>query len=662
MVGQGDFVTLQQQLHARLQAFDDEALIALANRGLFRRAGKDLELQEPQIIDDSSALRLRLGAQQLEFSSADPSAGRCDCKAGGVCHHLLAALLWLRRLPPASATVESAEAVTAPQAMLGPADAEALLLSFDDEALKKFAGSAGFRWALSYVLDLNLEREFVFTVTRYPILRLPRLQFELRCIGNTLAEFIAAGGENAARYTVAAILAYQRQCGLTLPKLEQHASDAVDAATRKALLEQICQFAIELATLGLTHLSNALCERNLLLASRAQAHGCYRLAARLRRCGEQMEAALARMAHSDSAALLDELAFVYTLAQGLLHALGEGRWPSLLVGQARQDYDETDTLALLGLAAWPFQSASGFSGLSVLFYATDANEFLTLTEARPAALGFDPIARFRQFGPWRGMSSPQAVMGHALQVQHARRAGYRLSAHEQTTVLAQSGCTAAAWLALPRITDWRLLSPRASASIWLSGGEDYALLQPSQWQAAQFDPRHQQLNWTLFDEQNAGLSLSLPYSELHARAVSGWEHFSQTVPTGQSLIVVRLRDGRVEPVGWLQHDGASLAVGTPFFRDSADNAKASVPTEFDHFAEHPELNAWRQFLLLHAERGLSAAWTEALEQRRARAQAHGLLKLASLASGACAPEVLLRCWVYLEHLSSHYRNLMTKGE
>ncbi len=638
-------MSLQCQLVARLQRFDDEALIAWANRGLFRRATKDLEQHNPRVLQDAASFRVIFADQQIEFSSDEPRAGRCDCKSAGVCQHLISALLWLKRQNIVPTATESATV-----------DAD-FLLEIDDVALKNYAGAAAFRWAREYAEDLDLAREFEFSNERYPVLRLPRLQFELRCIGATLADFVAPAHAQAKKYTLVALLAYRLSRGQVLAPLGVDIVDSLDAATRTRLLAEICQYACEVIELGLTHLSPALSERTELLATWAQAQGCYRLAARLRRCGEQIDAALARLAHSDSATLLDELAFTYALAQGLQQALIAGRWPSALVGKARRSYEETDALQLWGLAAWPFQSASGFCGLSVLFYAPDERAFFTLTDARPASLSFDPFSRFTQTGPWCGMTSPSATLGQALEIRQPRSAGQRLSANEATVVQRHRALLPSDQAALVQVTYWRALPKLGARSLWLVGSEEYACLKPTAWQPTRFDPHRQILYWPLLDENGQELMLTLHYSGMHARAVAALERYASTAKPGNSLIFVRLHDDGVQPVGWLQQDGETLSVGAPFFAaiESAEAIELNQ-TARAHTAitEHPEIDAWRRFLLTHAERGISAAWPAALAAQRASAAAHGLQKLSAIAPSALPSEVLLRCWIYLQQLNLDY--------
>ena len=70
------------------------SLANLANRGLVRRAQKDLETARPALVsvtDDRLQLQI---AEAVVDVPALPNKSRCTCPASGVCRHILAALLF----------------------------------------------------------------------------------------------------------------------------------------------------------------------------------------------------------------------------------------------------------------------------------------------------------------------------------------------------------------------------------------------------------------------------------------------------------------------------------------------------------------------------------------------------------------------------------------
>ena len=96
MAGTHPFLT---KLRGVLKTLDDDALTALANKGLLRRAQKDLEASRPTIAS------VEEGQVRVQFAEATVvvpellSKSTCTCPATGVCRHILGVLLYLRDDP-----------------------------------------------------------------------------------------------------------------------------------------------------------------------------------------------------------------------------------------------------------------------------------------------------------------------------------------------------------------------------------------------------------------------------------------------------------------------------------------------------------------------------------------------------------------------------------
>ena len=84
-------MTLLADLRTQLARYDDEALAALGNRGLLRRAYKDLETHAAEIETRADAgaeiVQVRVVGQTVRFDARGPAQAHCGCPAAGVCQH-----------------------------------------------------------------------------------------------------------------------------------------------------------------------------------------------------------------------------------------------------------------------------------------------------------------------------------------------------------------------------------------------------------------------------------------------------------------------------------------------------------------------------------------------------------------------------------------------
>ncbi|MGA2253915.1 MAG: SWIM zinc finger family protein, partial [Thermoguttaceae bacterium] len=214
-----------KKLRSLLQTVDDEVLASLVNKGLLRRAQKDLDLSPPAIVAvEEGLVQVRLADVTVDAVEL-LSKCACSCPATGICRHILSALIFLRDSPelaacdgPAHITLfdeESPAATTAsrPEPIEAPAPSPAeVLANLSDEELQKWAGKSLVRKALKILAaDLPVEIE----VTESLIVRFPTRNITCRWIPSAglLSMICSCQAENVCEHVVTAVLAYQASLG-----------------------------------------------------------------------------------------------------------------------------------------------------------------------------------------------------------------------------------------------------------------------------------------------------------------------------------------------------------------------------------------------------------------------------------------------------------------
>jgi NAD(P)-dependent dehydrogenase (short-subunit alcohol dehydrogenase family) len=95
-------------------------------------------------------------------------------------------------------------------------------------------------------------------------------------------------------------------------------------------------------------------------------------------------------------------------------------------------------LDLLGVAAWPWRTPSGYEGLTLLFWDPASASWNTWSDARPRAFagGFSAVARYPQPGPWEGAESPAQLARSRFRLMQAKRNRWgRLSSSAQSLIV-----------------------------------------------------------------------------------------------------------------------------------------------------------------------------------------------------------------------------------
>jgi hypothetical protein len=653
---------------AVLSRYDDEAWIALASRGLLRRARKDLETLAVRVTAETGdSVEVAVGDRTVRIGVAGPGAAVCSCPAAVICQHVVTAGLWL-----ASAAPEPADQPAATSAADRLHDD---LMAVDAATLTSYAGLPGYRWAHQMLDDQPAPPR----VTRdgYLAVSFERPALTARYLGGGLDGFVLDQPvSQVARFRVAAVLAWQRAHGLVLappPAPRRSGGESESSASRREsrarLRTSVAELLRDTVGIGVSHLSPAIHERLTTAATWAQGVEYHRLALLLRRLADQVDLLLARSALADDLVLLDEIAVAHALVTALDAAASAGTEPTALVGRARTAYDPVRSLDLIGLGGRPWRTGSGYHGLSCVFWSPSRERFFTWTDARPDSLAdFEPRARWQQPAPWTGLATPAAASGRRLTLTHAQVSpDSRISSVESTAAaVATLGGEELAGL-LPVRTSWRELAPariRGLADL-ADPTSQWTVLRPAQALPARWDSASQTLRYTLLDDDGEALVLEIPWSRLHAHAIGRIEALGGNLPAG-ALVVARVARRRgqlageplsvvlpgraVNPVDALHFDEApgrrtSSLVERLLTSDIADRTVPDVDEPRPAAVPVP-LADLRALIEAQAQRGCAGVAPGVIRDRLAHAHRSlrhaGLSLFAEPAAAVSPPEALLR--------------------
>jgi hypothetical protein len=653
---------------AVLGRYDDEAWIALANRGLLRRARKDLETLEVRVTAEAhDGVEVAVGDRTVRIGVAGPGEADCSCPSAVICQHVITAGLWL-----ASAAPEPADR---PAAVPAADRLHDDLMAMDAATLTSYAGLPGYRWAYQMVGDQatppNVARDSYLAVT------FERPALTVRYLGGGLDGLVLDQPvSDVARFRVAAVLAWQRAHGLVLPpptpraQASRESEQSISRGESRARLRvTVSELLRDTVAIGVSHLSPAIQERLATAATWAQGVEYHRLALLLRRLADQVDLLLARSALGDDLVLLDEIAVAHALVAALDAAASAGTEPAALVGRARTAYDPVRSLDLIGLGGRPWRTGSGYHGLTCVFWSPRRQQFLTWTDARPDSLpGFEPRARWRQPAPWTGLATPAHSTGCRLTLTHAQVSpDSRISAVEATTAaVAPLGSDELISL-LPARTSWRGLAPARvhGLSDPVDPTSRWTVLCPSQARPARWDTVSQTLRYPLIDEDGEALTLHIPWSRLHAHTIGRLELLGADLPAG-ALVVARIARQRGhlvgEPLSLVLPSRAVNPVDALHFDDGPERRRSSLVERLltsnapdrpvaDDAEPQPAvapvaLVALRALIEAEAQRGCAGVAPGVICDRIAQAHRNlrhaGMFLFADPAPAVSPPEMLLR--------------------
>lgn len=505
MAGAGD---LLGRVTEAVRAFDDEALAALSNRGVVKRAKKDLERVAPAATGESrDSLLFRVEDATVSIPATIRDA-TCSCPAGLGCRHVITALMFLRESAGAAAPL--------------PSCAEEIL-AVDDAAFEKWASKAVLGRALDAVaggLSVECEDGVPFVI-RIPVMNATSRWLPGAGLDGMLCTCHAPG---ACEHKAAAVLGFQVARGVRRVEISPVAAEEPRGAprTRAEILDSLGAVLAQIIALGLSRLSRAVEQRLRTLAVSAHGVDLPRLERLLRSLAEEVRLCVARDAHASAENLLAAAA----RAEALRCALARPK--ARHVGEHRSTYDRVGDIEIQGVGARRWQTRSGHEGVTVWFWDRSAKSWASWSSSRPVGTpGFDPSAAFRAPGPWVGGTTPGDAVGRRLRLSGAfRNRQGRLSGREGTRVMTTAPADP---LDIPDIiTRWRDLADRARRAFagGLADRDERAtavLLKPTRWGAATFNALKQQSVRDVFDTDGRPVSLVVPFVPWTPGAVEAFE-------------------------------------------------------------------------------------------------------------------------------------------
>jgi len=506
-------------IRTALAVFDDAALETLANKGLVRRAAKDVEGGKVTLIDETETrITAAADGETVEIAASGPRQARCSCPATGICRHKIAVVLALR----ATAIAEPALTAAAAGPASAAADPLAEILALDAAAIAKWAGKPSLRAAAEALAEAGapeLRQDGAALV-----IRLSAEEPEVRYLAGQGLDGMLSKATPARLKSVhaAAVLAVRRAHGVAdaavIGEAERRAtaelpdSDFVREVRRT--LEEAVATALNQAPLVLE-------ERLFTLSISSRADALPRLGRQLRQLAAAIRRKREREFAFSPAEALSSLAATHALAEALLRPQPAERL-NVLKGVVRQDYEPAGTLTLFGLGARLWQTQTGARGVTGYFYAAEPQRILTASLVRSSDRdpGFDPAQAYASEALWTAAPLRQLIRARLQLVGGRVSPDGRISlggaahASQEPWLPARQACqqwpaTFADWMALQQTLRARFDPGLATAA----AGSVTVVLAPALHAKVAFDAIAQEYTWAVSDAVGRWIGLSLAHEE-----------------------------------------------------------------------------------------------------------------------------------------------------
>jgi hypothetical protein len=523
-------------IRAVLAVFDDAALETLTNKGIVRRAAKDVEGGKVTITEETDARIIALAdGETVELDAGGPRKARCSCPAAGICRHRIAAVLALRTT--AAPVTDGAPDQRAPETGAAPgADPLAEILALQPGIIARWAGKPNLRVAAELLADAAPEIHRDGTAL---VIRLSPDEAEVRWLAGQGLDGMVSKATRARLKSLhaAAVLAVRRAHGVAdaaaLPDAAVAAAgpEAPDAT----YLEEVRRTLRDAVFTALNQAPLVLEERLFTLSISSRADALPRLGRQLRQLAAGMRQKRDREFAFSPADTLSRLAGAHALAEALSRPQPPDQLAALK-GAVRQDYEAAGSLSLFGLGASLWRTRAGARGVTGYFYATEQQRILTASLARSSErdASFDPAQAYASDRLWHAGSLRELIRSKV------HLAGGGVSPDGRISLGAAAHANVAPWLPLPEtclewpvtFTDWMALQGAMQARFderlaSPSVGPVIVILAPALHAKMTFDAIAQEHAWGLADAAGRWIGLTLPHDEAQAMIAARLQRISE---------------------------------------------------------------------------------------------------------------------------------------
>ncbi|OWA35211.1 hypothetical protein B9G55_11110 [Saccharibacillus sp. O16] len=569
----------------------EDYLIRYANKGLYNRALKDME--------KGITVNYAWGRDNVTCTLSDGTVCTltdsierfdCSCPSDKICKHVLIGLLYAahhgvgeEEAAASTAAVDEDRGQTADQAADTSEETEEspavssvqpTCAPIGKESETKASPKLDFSWLLEREIAeliapfqaakveeaafrLRYQEELTVSEGSLLVVRMNRSGVEVAFtespdVSRALCAVPGADGE---MYKLEALLRYRASRGRQ--DQDALARQLTPVAAPPELLQQFRESVDVLLRGGLARLPRSFAARFELLAIAARSGGLPNLEREARGIHGELELFFARHVRFSVKALLGRLSRAALMVEALERDIAPAR-KAQLAGRFRSRYYTVPRLDLYGLGAEPWETRSGYRGITYYFYCAEDGGIYTYAQARPAyyeGAAFDYMQHYQERTPWKPDLTLRTASASMLSMRSIKvNDEGRLSA---------GGSPSVSLLDRPAVGDFDFGSLRVDSCAKLSaegggirlfGGKQrqLKLIRASAVQGCVYDYRQQALQLQVVDAAGDPLELLLPYQANWGTALNRLESGRGLPGEGEFYIFAAVEPSGIYPISFLQ--------------------------------------------------------------------------------------------------------------
>lgn len=547
-----------------LKEADEDYLIGISNKGIVKRAYKDKEEGNYEVLSLESDAIVRVGGENVQIKSP-LGESVCSCPSRSICRHVILGILALKeRMEKGAEEGHAAGEKEESSPGEGQDVKENQRQESDDISEKQGLGQkvreeiAGYplpsiwrilngRQLQDAVSHMKTERHGNITYSSTVTVELPWMGQKVKLLSPLEYSSCSCHKRELCPHKAAAILWCRLDAGqLTIEELEKEAQKKPESDKKqiKDVARQMEVLIEELLNTGLARVSPDAqdhMERMAIISHNAR---LAKFEGYWRALKDSYDGYMKRKASFRLSKLTEQIARLYRRTRLLLETEDGGKIDELS-GEFRAEYVPVGDLDLIGIAMEHFESQAGYEGETIYFLEANTKEWYSYTLARPVF--YEKSGRRRKNGkagaPWGLALSMEELAKAKISLTGARcDSRRRLSSSQDTKGELIAGNRKELRLCIEELGGWyyrdfgRLYEERINRKniSWLAEKEEEGIelvfLRPASIKKAYFSETEQKLYMNLYDEEGREVIVEVAYSQKEAWGIRYLERIEEENP------------------------------------------------------------------------------------------------------------------------------------
>lgn len=561
-------IIAQTPCHAQAVQFKayagEDFLVTLANKGLYKRALKDLEGTVQIEITGSEPFTIKLDDATVTLNE-NISQSTCSCPSKTVCKHVIMAILAASEY--ASVSDEAEPPVTEPS-VTEPSITEPWqeLKKADITVLRKQAGKKLFEDTLKLIQD-GWAADFAEGEMLEATINTENITVYFPAQDSLNRAICKCGNAGLCKHKLIAILSYLSRQNMLGESVEDNTPVSLITDETRKIMEAADRFVIHALEKGIISCGEKEAETAIQFSIHMESCGIGNLARMFRSLSSDLENMLAKHIGFNQITTFGRLSRLHNTMRLILNNTNDQQLLGQLIEGTRSDYYTTPIGTFTGLGAYPWQTRSDYFGITAYFYYHEKQTICTFTSSMAGYYeNTEQLANLpnltRQYQRNDHWASNQSLSTLSLSTFTLRN--FKLNRQNRLSSSSQTQCELTGKVTRDAILNTDDLKPLFDLATsendrynyFGKKTADHVVLIPFQdFANINFNHTEQVLYFSVETKENGDITGQLEYNEITKEAIKRMERMAKLPDHNMRLMVCLKRLGVLTPVSFISDKG-----------------------------------------------------------------------------------------------------------